>query len=70
MQDRQHALTTAIEDQVSNQLAATRAAGAALRGELSGKVEAAAAALAQKLELVEVIGKQQQQDLMVSEVAQ
>ena len=56
---------TAIEDQVSNQLAASRAATAALRSELGGRAEAAAAALGQRLDVIEVVSKQQQQDLQV-----
>lgn len=40
LQDRQHALTSSIEDLVSAQLASARAAGAALKTELTSKVRA------------------------------
>ncbi|GAX79996.1 hypothetical protein CEUSTIGMA_g7436.t1 [Chlamydomonas eustigma] len=63
LQDRQHALTTAIEDQVSNQLSASRNASAALRSEVVGKLDSAVAALGQRLDVLEVVSKQQQHDL-------
>jgi hypothetical protein len=63
LQDRQHALTSAVESQVSNQLAATRAASAALRTELMNKVEETKALLSKRLDVLDVFTKQQGEDV-------
>lgn len=65
LQDRQHALTSAVEEQVSSQLAAARAAAQALRTDLGSKLEALAAGLGERVEVIEAVVKSHSSDLQV-----
>ncbi|PNW72516.1 hypothetical protein CHLRE_16g687406v5 [Chlamydomonas reinhardtii] len=70
LQDKMTRLTSAVEEQLSTQVAAWRAGNHQLRSDLNGKVESAAAGLAARVEAVEVTCRQHTQDLQaVTEAA-
>ena len=54
-----------MEDQLTNLVTSSRTAASALRSELLGRVDAALATVGQRVDVIEVVAKQQQQELQV-----
>lgn len=54
-----------MEDQLTNLVTSSRTAASALRSELLGRIDVALATVGQRVDVIEAVAKQQQQEIQV-----